>query len=97
MHMTLSPPIHLHFLLEREAYEYTQEIQTYFCYPSWILLTWLSRYHDNLHGWARKSLHSIIKNSQILPNQAETQAILLTHELIIFTKFDNDWVKIKDF
>ena len=47
-----------------------------------------------LQGWARKSLHSIIKNPQFLPNQADIQAILPTHELIIFTKFHTDWVKI---
>ena len=35
-------------------------------------------------------LHSIIKISQFLPNQADIQAILPTHELIIFTKFHTD-------
>ena len=34
------------------------------------------------------------KNPQILPNQADIKAILPTHELIIFTKFQNDWVKL---
>ena len=33
----------------------------------------------------------------VVPNQADIQAILPTHELIIFTKFHNDWVKIVDF
>ena len=37
------------------------------------------------------------KNLQFLPNQADILAILPTHELIIFTKFQNDWVKIVDF
>ena len=50
-----------------------------------------------VHGWARKLLHSIIKNPQILPNQADIKAISPTHGLIIFTKFHNGWVKIKDF
>ena len=31
--------------------------------------------------------------STILPNLADIQAILPTHELIIFTKFLKDWVK----
>ena len=30
-------------------------------------------------------------------NQADIQAILPTHELVIFTKFHNDWMKIVDF
>ena len=54
----------------------------------------------DLHGWARKFIHSIIKNPQVLPNQADIKAILptgCTHGLIIFTKFHNDWVRIKDF
>ena len=50
-----------------------------------------------IHGWARKFIHSIIKNPQILPNQADIKAILPTHGLIIFTKFHNDWVRNKDF
>ena len=49
-----------------------------------------------VHGWARKFIHSIIKNPQILPNQADIKAILPTHGLLIFTKFHNDWVKIVD-
>ena len=52
---------------------------------------------QNLVFTVRIFLHSIIKNSQFLPNQADIQAILPTHELIIFTKFHNDWVKIVDF
>ena len=47
-----------------------------------------------IHGAARIFLHSIIKNSLFLPNQADIQAILPTHELIIFTKSHTDWVKI---
>ena len=50
-----------------------------------------------LHIWARKLLHSIIKNPQILPNQADIKANLPTHGVIIFTKFHNDWVRIKNF
>ena len=34
------------------------------------------------------------KNSQFCPNLADSQAILPTHQLVIFTKFHNDWVKI---
>ena len=37
------------------------------------------------------------KNPQFLPNQADIQAILPTYELVIFTKFHKDWVKIVDF
>ena len=37
------------------------------------------------------------KNPQFLPNQADIKAILSTHELVIFTKFHKDWVKIVDF
>ena len=37
------------------------------------------------------------KNPQFLPNQADIQAILSTHELVIFTKFHNNWMKIVDF
>ena len=35
--------------------------------------------------------------STILPNQADILAILSTLELVIFTKFHKDWVKIVDF
>ena len=37
------------------------------------------------------------KNPQFLPNHADIKAILPTHELVIFTKFHKDWVKIMDF
>ena len=37
------------------------------------------------------------KNLQFIPNQADIQAILPTHELVIFTKFHNNWMKIVDF
>ena len=37
------------------------------------------------------------KNPQFLPNQVDIQAILPTHELVILTKFNNNWVKIVDF
>ena len=50
-----------------------------------------------IHGAARIFLHSRIKNSQFLPNQDDIQVILPNHELIISTKFHNDWVKIVDF
>ena len=39
----------------------------------------------------------INKNLQFLPNQANIQAILPTHELVIWTKFHNNWIKIVDF
>ena len=39
----------------------------------------------------------IIKNPQFLHNQADIQAILPTHELVIFTKFHNNWIEIEDF
>ena len=38
-----------------------------------------------------------MKNPQFLPNQADIQAILPTHELVIFTKFHNNWNEIVDF
>ena len=37
------------------------------------------------------------KNIQFLPNKADIQAILLSLELVIFTNFQEDWVKIRDF
>ena len=52
---------------------------------------------QNLVFTVRIFLHSIIKNSQFLPNQADIQAILPTHELIIFIKFHHDWVKVVNF
>ena len=36
-------------------------------------------------------IRPIIKINNFLPNQADT------HELVIFTKFHKDWVKIVDF
>ena len=48
-----------------------------------------------VHGAARFFVHSIIKNPRFLPNQADIQAILPTHELNILTKFHIDWVKNK--
>ena len=39
----------------------------------------------------------LVKNSQFLSNQADIQATLPTHELIILTKFHNDWQEIVDF
>ena len=38
-----------------------------------------------------------LKNPQFLPNQADIQAIVPTHELVIFNKFDNNWIEIVDF
>ena len=37
------------------------------------------------------------KNPQFLPNQAEIQAIFPTNELVILTKFHNNWIKIVSF
>ena len=39
----------------------------------------------------------LIKNPQFLPNHNETWPPWPTHELLILTKFHNDWVKIVDF
>ena len=39
----------------------------------------------------------LVKNPQFLSNEAEILAILLTHELIILTKFHTDWKEIMDF
>ena len=37
------------------------------------------------------------KNPQFIPNNAEIQEIVPTHELVILTKFHNNWIKIVDF
>ena len=39
----------------------------------------------------------LIKYPQFLSNQADIQAILPNHDLVIFTKFRNDWIEIMDF
>ena len=39
----------------------------------------------------------LVKNSQFLSNQADIQAIVPTHGLVILTKFHKDWQKINDF
>ena len=39
----------------------------------------------------------LVKNPQFLSNQADIQATLPTHELIILTKFHTDWQEIVDF
>ena len=39
----------------------------------------------------------LVKNPQFLCNQADIQAILPTHGLVILTKFRKDWQKIEDF
>ena len=39
----------------------------------------------------------LVKNPQFLSNQADIQATLPTHELIILTKFHDDWQEIVDF
>ena len=39
----------------------------------------------------------LVKNQQFLSNQADIRATLLIHELIILTKFHNDWQEIVDF
>ena len=38
-----------------------------------------------------------MKNPQFLANQAQTLAILPIHEMVILTKFHNDWMKIVHF
>ena len=38
----------------------------------------------------------LLKNQQLLSNQADIQATLSTHELIILTKFQKDWQEIVD-
>ena len=45
--------------------------------------------------WLRVS--PLVKNPQFLSNQADIQAILPTHGLVILTKFHKDWQKIEDF
>ena len=39
----------------------------------------------------------LVKNSQLLSNQADILATLPTHELIILSKFRKDWKEIVDF
>ena len=39
----------------------------------------------------------LVKNPQFLSNQANIQAIVPTHGLVILTKFHKDWQKINDF
>ena len=39
----------------------------------------------------------LVKNQQFLSNQADILAISPTHELIILTKYQNDWQEIVDF
>ena len=39
----------------------------------------------------------LVKNPQFLSNQADIQATLPTHELIILSKFHKDWKGILDF
>ena len=39
----------------------------------------------------------LVKNPQFLPNQADIQSILPSHEVVILTKFHNDWQEIVDF
>ena len=46
---------------------------------------------DWLKNW------QLVKNQQFLSNQADIQATLPTHELIILNKFHNDWQEIVDF
>ena len=38
-----------------------------------------------------------MKNPQFLANQAQTLAISPIHEIVILTKFHDDWTKIVDF
>ena len=38
----------------------------------------------------------VVQNLQFLSDQAEIQAILPTHELLILIKFHNDWQKLVD-
>ena len=45
--------------------------------------------------WPKNKL--LIKNPQFLPNPSDTQAILPAHELVIFTKFHENWIEIVDF
>ena len=39
----------------------------------------------------------LVKNPQFVSNQADIQAIVPTHGLVILTKFHKDWQKIEDF
>ena len=61
-------------------------------FTSWYLII---ETVDIKNGLAKN--YSINKNSQFLSNQANIQAILPTRELVIFTKFHNDWIEIMDF
>ena len=59
------------------------------------ITTMLETDAKKIYYWPRN--RPIIKNPQFLPNQADIQANLPTHELVIFTKFHKVWVKIVDF
>ena len=45
--------------------------------------------------WPR--IWSLVKYPQFLSNQVDIQVTLSTHELIILTKFHDDWQEIVDF
>ena len=38
-----------------------------------------------------------MKNPQFLPESAETLPIVPIHEMVVFTKFQDNWAKIVDF
>ena len=46
-------------------------------------------------NWLKNCL--LVKNPQFLSNEANIQATLPTHELIILSKFRRDWKEIVDF
>ena len=39
----------------------------------------------------------LMKNPQFLPESAETLTMLPIHEMVVFTKFHDNWAKIVDF
>ena len=45
----------------------------------------------------RLKILPLVKKLQFLSNQADIQAIVPTHGLVILTKFHKDWQKINDF
>ena len=52
---------------------------------------WVKKKQDTFRNW------SLVKNLQFLSNPHETWLKWLPHELILFTKFHEDWTKIVEF
>ena len=69
------------------------------CLPLGILMRILpaTEYRDCCKKCGLTKNYCINKNHQSLPNQANIQIILPAHEMVIFTNFHSNWIKIVDF